>query len=66
MCIRDSSTRARDRPTVSTPIDWDEVAAGAEGEPLTFDIDEVPARVERLGDLFADTLILKQRLPQRK
>ena len=40
-------------------------AAGAEGEPLTFDIDEVPSRVERLGDLFADTLTLKQHLPKR-
>ena len=59
------STRARDRPTVSTPIDWDEVAAGADGEPLSFDIDDVRARVERLGDLFADTLTLKQHLPKR-
>lgn len=59
------STRARDRPTVSTPIGWDEVTVGAEGEPLTFDIDEVPSRVERLGDLFAETLTLKQHLPKR-
>ena len=30
------SLRARPEPTVSTPIDWDEVAAGADGAPLTF------------------------------
>ena len=59
------STRARDRPTVSTPISWDEVSAGAEGEPLSFDIHDVPDRVEEFGDLFADTLTLKQHLPQR-
>ncbi|MGB4744177.1 MAG: non-homologous end-joining DNA ligase, partial [Candidatus Microthrix parvicella] len=53
------STRARDRPTVSTPISWDEVSAGADGEPLSFDIHDVPDRVEELGDLFADTLTLK-------
>ena len=57
------SLRARDRPTASTPITWDEVSDGADGEPLTFTAAEVLARVERDGDLFEDTLILRQQLP---
>ncbi len=47
------SLRARDEPTVSTPLTWDEVAAGA---PLRFTAGEVLDRVESHGDLFADTL----------
>ena len=47
------SLRARDEPTVSTPVTWDEVASG---EFLRFTSDEVLARVESLGDLFAGTL----------
>jgi bifunctional non-homologous end joining protein LigD len=57
------SLRAKDRPTVSTPLTWEEVAAGAEGEPLEFTAAEVLERVDRLGDLFADTATLEQRLP---
>ena len=57
------SLRARDRPTASTPITWDEVSDGADGEPLTFTAAEVLARVERAGDLFEDTLVLRQQLP---
>ncbi len=57
------SLRARPEPTVSTPIDWDEVAAGAEGVPPTFRADEVVERVEARGDLFAPTLTLVQSLP---
>ena len=59
------SMRARPRPTVSTPIDWDEVAAGAAGtDPLVFEISDVLARVAERGDLFAPTLDLVQRLPR--
>jgi bifunctional non-homologous end joining protein LigD len=58
------SLRAKDRPTVSTPITWDEVASGADGEPLSFVSEDVLARVEELGDLFADTATLEQVLPQ--
>jgi bifunctional non-homologous end joining protein LigD len=59
------SLRARDRPTVSTPVAWDEVEATlAAGEPerLTF---EVPAAVERAaaGDPWAGVLTLEQSLP---
>jgi bifunctional non-homologous end joining protein LigD len=45
--------RARDEPTVSTPVTWDEVGSG---EALRFTSDEVLARVEEHGDLFAGTL----------
>jgi len=57
------SLRGKDRPTVSTPLTWDEVADGADGEPLTFEADEVLERVEERGDLFASTLALQQELP---
>ena len=57
------SMRAMERPTVSTPIDWDEVAAGADGEPLIFEAADVLERVDELGDLFAETVTLEQELP---
>jgi bifunctional non-homologous end joining protein LigD len=47
------SLRARDEPTVSTPLSWDEVERGG---MLRFTSDEVLARVESSGDLFAGTL----------
>ena len=57
------SLRGRDRPTVSTPISWDEVADGADGEPLSFEAFEVLDRVDELGDLFIDAVTLEQELP---
>ncbi|WP_208029005.1 non-homologous end-joining DNA ligase [Rhabdothermincola sediminis] len=57
------SLRARPRPTVSTPVTWDEVEAAAGGQPLSFEAAEVLDRVERLGDLFADAASLEQRIP---
>jgi bifunctional non-homologous end joining protein LigD len=57
------SLRARDRPTVSTPVRWDEVEAGAGGGPLSFEAAEVIERVEQLGDLFAPTATIVQSLP---
>jgi len=57
------SLRAKPTPTVSTPITWDEVAAGAAGEPLSFEAHDVLARVDELGDLFAPTVTLEQVLP---
>ncbi|MQY11213.1 Multifunctional non-homologous end joining protein LigD [Streptomyces sp. RB5] len=45
--------RARERPTVSTPLDWDEVGACAKPEDLVFLPDEVAERVEEYGDLLA-------------
>jgi bifunctional non-homologous end joining protein LigD len=60
------SLRARTRPTVSTPLEWEEVEAGVEAasvEALVFDHAAVLARVESKGDLFAPLLSEKQDLP---
>ena len=56
------SLRARERPTVSTPLTWDEVE---EGDPaaLVFEAEDVLARVEQHGDLFGPVATLKQQLP---
>jgi bifunctional non-homologous end joining protein LigD len=48
-------------PTVATPVTWAEVE---QADALTFLGDDVLARIERDGDLFADVLTLEQRLPQ--
>jgi bifunctional non-homologous end joining protein LigD len=56
------SLRARDRPTVSTPLSWDEVEEG-DADALVFEAEDVLARVEEHGDLFAPVAELKQRLP---
>ena len=50
------SLRARERPTVSTPVTWDEVAACSAPEDLVFTSDDVLARVAQQGDLFAPLL----------
>jgi bifunctional non-homologous end joining protein LigD len=47
------SLRARDLPTVSTPVTWDEVAACRSPQDLAFTAPDVIARVEAHGDLFA-------------
>jgi bifunctional non-homologous end joining protein LigD len=47
------SLRARETPTVSTPVTWDEVEACRSPADLVFRSDDVLARVEELGDLFA-------------
>ena len=56
--------RARPRPTVSTPVTWDEVDAAASGAPLSFEAPEVLARVESLGDLFEPAARMEQSLPE--
>jgi len=61
------SLRARERPTVSTPVTWEEVEATVEREDpdsLVFEAGDVLERVERDGDLFAPVLELKQQLPE--
>ena len=61
------SLRARPRPTVSTPVTWEEVAATADAadpDLLVFQADQVVERVSRLGDLFAPLNQLEQPLPQ--
>ncbi|HEX6619636.1 MAG TPA: DNA ligase D [Solirubrobacteraceae bacterium] len=57
------SLRAMARPTVSTPVTWDEVRAAQAPEDLTFAAADVLRRVEEHGDLFAPVLTLVQRLP---
>jgi bifunctional non-homologous end joining protein LigD len=50
------SLRAKARPTVSTPVTWDEVEACTAPEDLVFTSEDVLARVEEHGDLFAPLL----------
>jgi bifunctional non-homologous end joining protein LigD len=60
------SLRARERPTVSTPVRWEEVeAALAAGDPacLSYEAAEVLERCAEHGDLFARTLTVEQELP---
>src|SRR5882672_8127833 len=61
------SLRARERPTVSTPITWDEVEQTLkkkDAQRLVFEATDVLKRVEKMGDLFEPLLKLKQKLPQ--
>jgi bifunctional non-homologous end joining protein LigD len=60
------SLRAKEQPTVSTPLEWDEVAAALEagdGDALVFDHAAVLERVAAKGDLFAPLLSEEQQLP---
>ncbi len=60
------SLRATERPTVSTPLEWDEVRAALDGgDPgaLRFEAGAVLERVAERGDLFAPVLSLAQKLP---
>lgn len=58
------SLRARPRPTVSTPVSWDEVQACADGDAeLVFEAAEVLQRIDDHGDLFAPVLTVEQHLP---
>ncbi len=60
------SLRARDRPTVSTPLTWDEVRDcldGGDPAQLVFDARQVVARFGEHGDLFAPVLSLVQSMP---
>jgi bifunctional non-homologous end joining protein LigD len=61
------SLRARERPTVSTPVAWEEVEHAAKKEDadsLVFETKDVLKRIERDGDLFEPVLKLKQELPR--
>ena len=60
------SLRAREQPTVSTPLTWDEVEALVEKQDpdlVVFEADAVLERVERDGDLFAPVTEVEQQLP---
>src|SRR5205807_10670459 len=50
------SLRAREYPTVSTPVAWDEVQSCRRPDDLRFTSDQTLARVDELGDLFAPIL----------
>jgi bifunctional non-homologous end joining protein LigD len=54
------SLRARERPTVSTPLDWDELD---DPDSLVFEAGDVLERVSERGDLFAPVADLRQQLP---
>jgi bifunctional non-homologous end joining protein LigD len=61
------SLRARERPTVSTPVAWEEVEGALENDDagsLAFEAADVLKRIENRGDLFAPVLKLKQKLPE--
>jgi len=62
------SLRAREEPTVSTPVAWDEVEnclKKKKAELLKFRSHQVVTRVEKLGDLFEPLEKLKQKLPKK-
>src|SRR6266480_1789418 len=62
------SLRAKEEPTVSTPVTWDEVAnclKKKKADLLKFRSDKVLTRAERNGDLFALVEKLKQKLPKK-
>jgi len=62
------SLRAREEPTVSTPVTWEEVVnclKKKNADKLKFRSDKVLTRVEKLGDLFEPIEKLKQKLPKK-
>src|SRR5205814_8700205 len=62
------SLRAKEEPTVSTPVTWDEVencVKKKKADLLKFRSEKVLARVEKLCDLFEPVEELKQKLPKK-
>ena len=60
------SLRAREHPTVSAPLTWEEVAiAGRRGKPerLVFEAEDMRKRIVAEGDLLLESIGLRQRLP---
>jgi bifunctional non-homologous end joining protein LigD len=60
------SLRAREHPTVSTPVKWEEVERclrKKDASLLVFEAGDALKRVEKMGDLFEPVLNLKQKLP---
>jgi bifunctional non-homologous end joining protein LigD len=61
------SLRAKEHPTVSTPVTWAEVERclkKKDAKLLVFEARQTMARFEKMGDLFEPVLKLKQRLPE--
>src|SRR5436853_1806680 len=57
------SLRARERPTVSTPVSWEDVEHLLKKKDptlLVFEANQVIERVDKIGDLFEPVLRLKQ------
>ncbi len=62
------SLRAKEEPTVSTPVTWDEVEnclKKKKPDLLKFRSDQTLKRVEKMGDLFGPVEKLKQKLPKK-
>lgn len=60
------SLRAKEQPTVSTPVTWTEVETALKKQDpmrLSFLPEQVLRRVEEEGDIFAPVLKLKQKVP---
>ena len=61
------SLRAKEHPTASTPVTWEEVEGCLEkgdASLLVFEADKVIERSKKFGDLFEPVLKLKQKLPR--
>lgn len=61
------SLRAREHPTVSTPVKWEEVEQALTKKDamlLVFEAGQVLDRVQKMGDLFEPVRTLKQKLPK--
>ena len=61
------SLRAREHPTVSTPLQWEEVERALkkkDADLLVFEAGQVLERVAKMGDLFEPVLKLQQELPR--
>ena len=60
------SLRAREKPTVSFPLEWEELgnlAGQDDPEKLLIMHSEAVSRVEKKGDLFQELLTKKQKIP---
>lgn len=63
------SLRAREHPTVSTPVTWEDVERTfkkKDASLLVFEAPQVVSRFDRIGDLFESVITWKQRLPELK
>jgi bifunctional non-homologous end joining protein LigD len=63
------SLRAKEHPTVSTPVEWKEVERALKREDpdvLRFEAGDVLKRVDKQGDLFEPILKTRQKLPALK
>jgi bifunctional non-homologous end joining protein LigD len=64
--IASYSLRGRARPTVATPLAWEEVRACRRPDDLVFTAADLPARIAEHGDLMRGLFTDPQRLPRRR